>query len=96
MTSAGDAEVLARAFDEDRIVVTFNVEDFEELARACQLHAGLILLPSGSLTRAQQLALVKIAWSLVMAEHHAGRDMVNRVLHLEGTGTHRFETLPTR
>jgi predicted nuclease of predicted toxin-antitoxin system len=83
MTSAGDAEVLARAFAEDRVVVTFNVEDFEALARACQVHGGLILLPSGSLTRAQQLALVKTAWSLVMAEHDAGRDM-------------GFEALPTR
>ena len=88
------ADVLARAYAEDRIVVAFNVDDFVKLASECQLHCGLILLPSGSLPREQQLVLVKTAWALVLAEHQAGRDMINRVLYLEHAGGFRFEPLP--
>jgi predicted nuclease of predicted toxin-antitoxin system len=94
LNSASDVDVFARAFSEDRIVVTFNVGDFEKLARECQLHCGLILLPTGSVPRAQQLALVRAAWALVLAEHQAGRDMVNRVLYLDHLGSFRFEHLP--
>ena len=94
MNGATDSDVFARAYDEDRIVVTFNVEDFEELARQCNLHAGLILIDRGSIPRAQQWQLVRQAWALVLAEHQAGRDMVNRVLHLGLTGDYRFQTLP--
>ncbi|MBX3186156.1 MAG: DUF5615 family PIN-like protein [Labilithrix sp.] len=35
-----DSEVLDRAFEEDRILVTANVADFERLAHARELHAG--------------------------------------------------------
>lgn len=37
-----DSEVLERAFIEDRIVVTCNVVDFVALARARELHAGIV------------------------------------------------------
>lgn len=94
MNSASDVEVFGRAYDEDRIVVTFNVDDFEKLARECILHSGLILIERGSIPRAEQLKLVRTAYALVLAEHQAGRDMVNRVLYMSLTGGFRFETLP--
>jgi hypothetical protein len=43
-TSATDAEVLDRAYAEDRILVTANVDDFEKLAGARELHAGIVLV----------------------------------------------------
>ena len=94
MTSVSDADLFALAYAEDRIVVTFNVDDFEQLARDCQLHGGLILLPGESLERAEQLVLVRAAWALVCAEYEAGRDMINRVLYIERDGSHRFVPLP--
>ncbi len=43
----------ARAFDEDRIVVTFNCDDFKKLAGAVAVHAGLVFFEDGgSLRRA--------------------------------------------
>ena len=94
ITGYSDELVFARAFSEDRIVVTFNVHDFLKLARGCELHCGVIMLPGESLLRAQQLALVRLAWALVLAEHQAGRGMVNRVLHIEHGGSYRFEDIP--
>ncbi len=94
MNGSSDVDVFACAFNEDRIVVTLNVVDFELLARRCPLHAGLVLVESASLTRPQQLQLVQQAWALVLAEHQAGRDMVNRALYIS-VGGHRFEPIPT-
>ena len=53
MDSASDVDVFSRAYAEDRIVVTFNVDDFVPLAQDCELHCGLILLPSGRLCHAR-------------------------------------------
>jgi hypothetical protein len=94
MNGSSDADVFTCAFTEDRVVVTLNVADFELLARRCTLHAGLILVETASLTRPQQLQLVHQAWALVLAEHQAGRDMVNRALYIS-VGGHRFEPIPT-
>ena len=55
MNGATDSEVFARAYDEDRIVVTFNVEDFEELARQCNL-------PSRSMNAKIAIPLGLPAW----------------------------------
>jgi predicted nuclease of predicted toxin-antitoxin system len=94
ITGYSDEAVFARAFAEDRIVVTFSVHDFIKLARECELHGGVVLLPGESLSRAHQLELVRVAWALVLAEHQAGRSMVNRVLYIEHAGGFRFELLP--
>ena len=40
LTGATDAEVLERSYEEDRVLVTSNVEDFELLCRAREVHAG--------------------------------------------------------
>ena len=43
-----DHEVLDLAFAEDRILVTSNVADFVKLARARELHAGIVLIEEGA------------------------------------------------
>jgi predicted nuclease of predicted toxin-antitoxin system len=94
MNGSSDVDVFACAFSEDRIVVTLNVVDFEQLARRCSVRAGLVLVETASLTRPQQLQLVQQVWSLLLAEHQSGRDMVNRALYIS-VGGHRFEPIPT-
>ena len=43
MLGATDHAVLDRAFAEERILVTMNVADFEKLAAAREIHAGIVL-----------------------------------------------------
>jgi hypothetical protein len=70
------------AFEEVRIVVTVNVDDFARLARARDLHAGIVLVEEGGLLRDEQTAIVRRAFELISAEARAGRDMVNWVLRI--------------
>jgi predicted nuclease of predicted toxin-antitoxin system len=85
-----DPEVFERAFKEDRIVVTCNVNDFLELARGSELHAGVILIEqSKGLKRPQLLAALRAAIGFI-GEH----DMANRVLWVRMDGTMEFEDIP--
>jgi len=56
-----DHEVLELAFNEDRIVVTANIKDFEKFARLREVHCGLIFLLDGDLRRCEQLAAIREA-----------------------------------
>jgi predicted nuclease of predicted toxin-antitoxin system len=88
---ATDPEVFARAFAEDRTVVTANVRDFEKLARSCELHAGVILLECGDLLRQEQLDLIRRA---VAAIAERG-DFVNTALRVAAGGAMSFEQMPS-
>jgi predicted nuclease of predicted toxin-antitoxin system len=84
-----DPGVLDMAFEEDRILVTANVEDFVRLARQRELHAGMVLLQVGDLSRRHQLAVIRAAVAFI-GDH----DMVNRVLWVSLDGTMKFEDIP--
>jgi len=90
LLEATDPEVFARAFAEDRVVVTVNVCDFEKLASACELHAGVILIECGDLLRDEQVEVVRHA---VTAIAQRG-DMVNAVLRVAIDGSMTFEVVP--
>ncbi|MBN1612672.1 MAG: DUF5615 family PIN-like protein [Polyangiaceae bacterium] len=94
MSGATDPEVLRRAFAEDRIVVTSNVSDFERLAHAVEIHAGVVLVEDGDLVREEQEAVVERAATLIQAELDAGRDMINRVMRIDRGGVVGFEDVP--
>jgi predicted nuclease of predicted toxin-antitoxin system len=85
-----DHRVLDKAFEEDRIVVTANVDDFVKLARKRDLHAGMVLIEDGGLHRAQQLAVVSAAVAFMQDQ-----DMANRVLWVRLDGTMEFEDIPS-
>src|SRR5207247_9995749 len=51
LLGATDAEVLERAFAEDRIFVTKKDGDFERLAHARELPAGMVRIQPGDVTR---------------------------------------------
>ena len=87
---ATDAELLERAYQEDRILITSNVDDFDKLARARQLHAGIVLIERAGLLRDEQIALVREI-AAAIAAHGA---MVNEVLRVGDDGSMRFEMIP--
>ncbi len=89
MLGATDHAVLDKAFQEDRVLVTMNVADFEKLAAARDVHAGIVLVTPGGLLRAEQLVIVRAALA-----HLDGIDMVNRVLRADLDGSMTFEDLP--
>jgi predicted nuclease of predicted toxin-antitoxin system len=89
LLGATDPEVLERAFGEDRIFVTKNVGDFEKLAKARELHAGIVLVEQGDLTREEQLDLMR----RIVAKLE-GIDLVNHVLRVAENGTMTVEQMP--
>jgi predicted nuclease of predicted toxin-antitoxin system len=91
---ATDAEVFARAYEEDRIVVTVNCDDSKKLAQAATVHAGLVFFEDRGLLRDEQLGLVRKALGHVADELIAGRDMINRVLRIWSDSAHVFDPLP--
>jgi predicted nuclease of predicted toxin-antitoxin system len=94
LLGATDPEVLEYAFNEDRILVTANVRDFEKLAAAIEIHAGIILIQEGDLLATEQIELMTRAVQVLQAENAIGKDLVNRVLHISISGTAKFEDLP--
>lgn len=78
LLGATDPEVLDCAFDEDRILVTKNVADFEALAGRCELHAGVIFLEKGDSNREEQLEQVRTA----ICEVESQGDLVNQALRV--------------
>jgi predicted nuclease of predicted toxin-antitoxin system len=90
LLEATDPEVLERAYAEDRVLATKNVDDFVKLARARELHPGIILLEQGDLVRAEQLRVLRAAVVALQGE----RDLVNRVLRVWADGNVIFEDVP--
>ncbi|HVJ91122.1 MAG TPA: DUF5615 family PIN-like protein [Labilithrix sp.] len=84
-----DHELLARAYQEDRVLVTLNVGDFEKLVRERELHAGVVLIERAGLLRDEQIELMKSV-AAALAEHG---DLINQVLRVAEDGAMTFENL---
>ena len=89
-----DRQVLDYAFNEDRILVTANIGDFEKFARASEVHAGIVFVKEGDLLRDEQIQLMQEVVIFIQKELEVGKDMINRVLYVSIDGTKRLETLP--
>jgi predicted nuclease of predicted toxin-antitoxin system len=87
---ATDALVLELAYAEDRVLVTVNVADFVKLARARELHAGIVLIEDGALLVDEQLVVIKRAVVILEGEP----DLVNRLLWINLAGEHSIEDVP--
>ncbi len=74
------------------VLVTKNVGDFDKLARARTLHAGIVLLEDGALVRSEPEEVTRQAVAAIELELKAGRDVVNRVLRIATSGATLFET----
>lgn len=90
LLAATDPEVLERAYNEDRILITANVGDFLKLARARDLHAGIILFEDGALLRQEQLRLIRAAVAHIVTLG----DLINKVLWVALDETMRIEDVP--
>jgi predicted nuclease of predicted toxin-antitoxin system len=90
LLEAEDHVVLERAYAEDRILVTCDVDDFIKLAGARELHPGLVLVEDGELHRDEQLRAIRAAMATLQGE----RDLVNRVLRVWLDGETVFEDIP--
>jgi predicted nuclease of predicted toxin-antitoxin system len=86
--------VLEYAFQEDRILVTANIRDFEKLAARAEVHGGIVLMLDGDLLATEQVEVMANVVRVLQEEMLAGRDLVNRVLYISISGTARFEDLP--
>lgn len=89
-----DHQILEYAFNEDRIVVTANISDFEKFALAFEVHAGIVFIIEGDLLRNEQIEICTEAVKFIQLEFEAGRDMINRVLYISINGTKKLKTLP--
>jgi predicted nuclease of predicted toxin-antitoxin system len=94
LLGATDPDVLEYAFNEDRILVTANVRDFERLAAAVEIHAGIILIQEGDLLATEQIELITTVVKILQAEIAIGKDLVNRVLYASISGITRFANIP--
>jgi predicted nuclease of predicted toxin-antitoxin system len=89
-----DRYILEYAFNEDRILVTANVVDFERFARVLEVHNGIVFFLEGDLLRHEQIEVLKNVVTAIQAEIDAGREMINRVLYISSNGTKHFENMP--
>ena len=90
LLAATDREVLECGFNEDRVLVTSNVRDFLKLARARDVHPGIIMLEDGALPRDEQLRLLRVA----LATLPAVGDLTNKVLWVAADGNKKVEDVP--
>ena len=94
LLGVSDEKVLDYAFNEDRILVTANISDFEKFAKASEVHAGIVFVQEGDLLREEQIQLIEEVVTSIQQEIKLGRDMINRVLYISINGTKRIETMP--
>ena len=90
LLAGSDAQVFEKAYEEDRVVVTSNVDDFLLLGRAVEVHAGMVLVEPGGLLRDEQERAIRAAMVAIELEHQAGRDLVNRALFVDPSGEVEF------
>ncbi len=94
LLAGSDAQVFEKAYEEDRVVVTSNADDFLHLARAAQIHVGMVLVEPGGLLRDEQERAIRAAMAAIELEHQAGRDLVNRALFVDPSGKVEFLDIP--
>src|SRR5262249_2154890 len=91
LLEAEDHVVLKKALAEERILVTKNVGDFEKLACAYAIHAGIVFLEDGDMDRDEQLRVIRLVVNHLKEE----TDFVNRILRVATDGAMTFEQFPS-
>ena len=94
LLGVNDRQILEYAVNEERILITANICDFERFANAVEVHAGIVFIQEGDLLRNEQIEICIQAVTLIQQEIENGRDMINRVLYISLDGTKELKTLP--
>lgn len=90
LLGATDPQVLEYAFNDDRVLITANVNDFVKLTTAREIHAGVVLIENGSLGRAEQRELL----DRVLASLASRDDTVNLILRVAIDGALLYDEPP--
>ena len=80
LLGVGDHRILARALQDDRIIVTANRADFKKLLSREQLHPGAIIVEG--LEKEPAWALILFAIAFVELQSRPADYMVNRVVEV--------------
>ncbi len=95
LLGASDREVLAYAIENDRILVTANIKDFENFAVECEVHPGIVFLEDGEMTRREQEQVMEeVIIPVLQEEIEQGNDLINRALYLTKDKMVRWVDLP--
>lgn len=89
-----DHYILEYALNEERILVTANIVDFEKFASLLEVHCEIIFFLEGDLLRQEQMELMQNAVITIQTELKEGKDMINRVLYISYSGTKFFRNIP--
>lgn len=89
-----DRYILEYAVNDDRILVTANIVDFEKFAGLLEVHCGIVFFLEGDLLRQEQIEIIQDIVKIIQTELNAGRDMINRVLYISYKGTKYFQNIP--
>jgi predicted nuclease of predicted toxin-antitoxin system len=93
LRGASDADVLAHAMIEHRIILTSNGQDFRKLGRTSPEHPGLAVLRSAK-GRREQIELGEILANAIEAEIHQGALPDGRLFEIDAAGIVRDYPLP--
>lgn len=89
-----DHYILEYAFNEERILVTANIVNFEKFASLLEVHCGIIFFLEGDLLRQEQMELMQNVVTTIQTELKKGKNMINRVLYISYSGTKFFRNIP--
>ena len=92
MRGRDDHLILARALDEDRIVITNNAKDYRDLLAKEPIHPGAIMLPNAELEESWRL--LQVALSFIELQLAPADYMVNRVIEVSAQDGIRPYELP--
>ncbi len=92
LSGSSDRSVWSYAFENDFTVVTTNARDFVVLLEV-ELHAGLIVLREGGLSRKAQWDQLKPALEHVLSTGDADY-MINKLIEVRGIGAFDVRDIP--
>jgi predicted nuclease of predicted toxin-antitoxin system len=92
LKGASDADVLAYALAEHRIIVTSNAQDFRKLGQRIPEHPGLAVLLD-AVGRPRQIELGEILANAIDAEIVRGAPADGRLFEIDAAGTVRNRPL---
>ena len=93
LAGSRDEHIVARAFADDRVIVTSNARDYRRILATVELHPGAILLEA--LNRDRTWHLLCAALAFIEAQPDPAAYMINRVIEVSTNDGVRLYELPS-